>query len=188
VLSVFPRNLKRLIPITFVTLVLLNTIGYYLVFVGMEYQNDVLVTKQLDAFEYQKSEALTIKIPLAVPYLDDDSEFIRVEGKYVYQGESYRMVKQKYARDTLFIVCVKDQQDKLIHNAITDYVKGFTDKPSDSQSNGKGILLLNKDYIQHVLELNTSTVGWMTDVEKNSCYINIIATYSAAIVHPPERS
>jgi hypothetical protein len=154
----------------------------------MEYKNDVLVTKQLDAFEYQKSDALTIKIPLAVPYLADDAEFLRVEGKYVFKGESYRMVKQKYAQDTLYIVCVKDQRDKRLHNAMSDYVKGFTQKTSDRQNNGKTILLLNKDYIQYVIEVNASTPGWMTDVVKNSCYINLIATYSPAILRPPERS
>jgi len=181
-------KLKKLLPIAFVTLVLLNTMGYYLVFIGMAYKNDVMVTEQLDAFEYQSSDAMTIKIPLAVPYLADDAEFIRVEGKYVYEGESYRMVKQKYSQDTLYIVCVKDQQDKLIHNAISDYVKGFTHKASDRPNNGKTILLLNKDYIQNVVELNSSTPGWMADVVKNSCYINIVATYSPAILHPPERS
>ena len=169
------------------SLVLLNTVGYYLLFVGFEYRNDILMSRQLDDFQYEDSSSITIKIPIAVPYLADDTEFVRVEGKYEYHGEFYRMVKQKYAQDTLVIVCVRDQENKRIHGAMADYVKTFADKPADHQTHAKLILSFNKDYIQHKIEVKSSTAGWVSEVTPSSFCKHLIPTYTSNILHPPER-
>ena len=63
------------------------------------------------------------------------------------KGEFYRLVKQKYQNDTLFIVCIKDQASKRIQQAVTDYAKTFTDKPIDTKHNGKANFNFVKDYL-----------------------------------------
>ena len=178
--------LKRSFSLPLILLVFLNTIGYYLVFLGIEYKNDIHMIQKLDASEYNQLTSITVKIPIAIPYLSDDTEYTRVDGKYEYHGEYYRMVKQKYGQDTLYIVCVKDQENKRIHSAMSDYVKSFAGK-STTHDNLKNAFSFNKDYIQHHLKLSISTFGWVLEFERKSFYNNLIPTYSPSIIHPPER-
>ncbi len=63
------------------------------------------------------------------------------------KGEFYRLVKQKYQNDTLFMVCIKDHASKRIEQAVTDYVKTFTDKPIDTKHSGKVNTNFIKDFL-----------------------------------------
>lgn len=154
---------------------------------GIEYENDVHMIRKLDASDYNTSNSIIVKIPIAVPYLSDDTEYVRIDGKYEFNGEYYRMVKQKYAQDTLYIVCVKDQENKRIHGAMSDYVKSFADKPATPHGNAKLVFSFNKDYIRLHLKLTISTFGWVLELEKKSFCSNLIPTYIPTIIHPPER-
>lgn len=184
---VFEKKLKRSVSLALVILVFLNTMGYYLVFLGIEYRNDIRMLRLLDTSDYNPSVPITVKIPIAVPYLSDETEFTRVDGKYEHRGEYYRMVKQRYAQDTLYIICIKDNENKRIRGAMSDYVRTFAHNPIDPQSSAKLILSFNKDYIQPHIELKTSTAGWVADIIKASFYGNLVSTYSSSIIHPPER-
>lgn len=162
--------------------------GYYVVFVGMQYRNDVAMVEQLDHGQYEQNQTVTIKIPIAVPYMTDQGDFVRVDGKFEHQGEFYRLVKQKYSQDTLTVVCVKDHENKRIHEALTDYVKTFTDKSSDQQSQGKVTITFIKDYIAQDFELKTLTNGWFSSIVNNHLSKNLIPSFFASIVHPPDRA
>lgn len=162
--------------------------GYYVVFMGMQYKNDITMTERLDHEQYEESQTITIKIPIAVPYMTDNEEFVRVDGKFEHRGEFYRLVKQKYSKDTLTVICVKDHEDKRIQEALTGYVKTFTDKSSDQQSQGKPGVTFIKDYITPNFELKTLTNGWFSNIVNNHFSKNLIPSFFASIVHPPDRA
>lgn len=162
--------------------------GYYGVFLGMQYRNDVAMTKVLDADQYDDSQSFTIKIPVAVPYMTDNVDFQRVDGKFEHQGEHYRLVKQKYANDTLTIVCVKDPEHKRISQALSNYVKNFSDQSGDQNQNSKVTVNFIKDYLPQAFTLRTLTQGWAVDVIQNGFYMNLIPSFEVSVVHPPERA
>jgi hypothetical protein len=179
--------LKKLFSIVLIALILLNTMGYYAVFVGLQFQNDLQVINTLDAGKYDKSQTFTIKIPVSIPYKADQTEFERVDGEFAYEGEFYRTIKQKYAADTLTIICYKDPNTKIIQNALADYVKTFTDKPNDQKDNAK-IVSFIKDYITQSFSIINTSEGWQSSVIKNTFYSGLIPSFYASINHPPERS
>src|SRR5688572_3596354 len=100
----------------------------------------------LDKDLYSGSEAITIEIPVTIPYGVESSEYHRVDGEFEYQGEMYRIVKQRYSNNSLFVVCVKDVKGNRIGQALKDYVKTFSDKPADAKSQAKSHLTLIKYY------------------------------------------
>jgi hypothetical protein len=185
----FTKAIKQTLSVSLAALILLNTMGYYMVLVGLQYRNDVAMIKALDTDSYDEGQEVTIRIPVAIPYMNDGFEFERVNGKFQHNGETYRMVKQKYAQDTLIVVCVKDTENQRINNALTDYVKSFTDKAGDhqQQSSLKITLSYSKDYIQHRLAIRSTTTGWVADVVQQSPANDLIPTYSPSIILPPER-
>ena len=162
--------------------------GYYGVFLGLQYENDRTMIQRLDAEDYSSSETVTIKIPLTVPYAVDSRSFERVDGKFEHKGEFYRLVKQRLAGDTLYVVCIKDHHNKRINEAMSSFVKTFTDKPVDQHSGSKIVINFIKDYIQQSFTIQHLSVGWAADVVKeNSCSI-IESTFHTSILHPPERA
>ena len=115
--------MQRLISI-FLILVFLNYIaGYYVLFWVLKNQADVEMTQKLDAGEYSNSETVTFKFPFTLPYNRDMSSFERVDGSFQLNGQYFKLVKQKLAHDTLYIVCIRDYSIKTITTLLADFVK-----------------------------------------------------------------
>ena len=163
--------------------------GYYLVFIGLEFRNDRRMMQRLDAEKYDSSQTVTIKIPIAVPYMYDNVDYIRVDGKFEHEGVIYRLVKQKYQGDTLNIVCIKDPEQKVIQDALSNYLKSFTDSPGDQHgSNGKHVLAaFIKDYISTKISINQICTGWQSEIFHSYSVHLLVPSYCASIIHPPER-
>jgi hypothetical protein len=179
--------MKKIISFLLVALLLFNVLGYYGLFMGLHYQNKKQLIQRFDGSDYNESEAVTIKIPITVPYATDSKDFQRVDGEFEHQGEFYHMVKQRLSQDTLYIVCVKDKTSKRIHEALTDYVKTFTDKPVDAKSSAKSLPTFIKEYMTIQLEIKHLSDGWVQNVDKLSSTVVFIDSYQSSIVHPPER-
>jgi hypothetical protein len=179
---------KKIVSIAFIFLLLFNVLGYYGLFFGLHYQNRQELIQQFDTENYSKLETVTIKVPLAVPYANDSQEYQRVDGEFEHQGEFYHMVKQRLSQDTLYIVCVKDQQSKRINQALTDYVKTFADKPVDGKSQTTTLPSFIKEYLVGTYTIKSSSGGWSLNVNSESAPVVFIASFCASIIHPPERA
>lgn len=180
--------MKRLTTIVLVTLLLLNVLGYYGVFIGLQHHHHLAQIQRIDAELYDESETFTIKVPISIPYAVDQKEFERVDGEFELQGQFYRMVKQRLANDTLHIVCIKDQHGTRLTQALKDYVKSFTDKPIQGKSNGKTTISFIKDYIVSSHSIGHGSDGWSTMVVLQSQSRDLIPSFCSSIVHPPERA
>jgi hypothetical protein len=152
--------LRKLVILALLALLLLNVAGYYGVFVTAKFQNKKSQTLRFDSEDYDASKVETIKIPLNLAYPVQDNGFERVDGEFQYNGEFYRLIKQRFYQDTLHIVCIKDEQQKNIHEALTDYVKTFSDQPVDAKSGSKIKIDFIKDYIGSVTNISHTSAGW----------------------------
>ncbi len=180
--------MKKFASIAFVVIILFNTVGYYGVFLGLHIKNDLTMSKALADDIYDEANTITVKVPVSIPYLPDQEEFERVEGEIEHNGQLYRMVKQRYAKDTLTVICIKDTQHQRINLALSDYVKTVTDKAPDSKPVSKITISLIKDFLPTSIEIDSVTPGWTVSVSHNSRYQNLIPDFLASIVHPPERA
>jgi hypothetical protein len=167
---------------------MLNIMGYYGVFLGLHLNNDLKMSSALDADIYNQSNTITIKVAVAIPYMLDQSDFSRVNGQFKHNGELYRMVKQRYANDTLTVVCLRDTEHKKIDLALTDYVKTFSDQAPEPAPTSKTAVSFIKDYLPTFFEINSATNGWALQIQHHSDYQRLISTFSASIIHPPERA
>jgi hypothetical protein len=153
--------MKKFTSYVLVMLLLLNVMGYYGVFIGLKYSHSASINQRLDDSQYDESHTVTIKVPLTIAYYND-TEYQRVTGEIEHNGEVYRLVKQKYEKDTLYIVCIKDLESKRIKQALADYVKNFTDHSSDNSL--KSIPSFIKDFISTEFSFDPSNKGWTRDI------------------------
>lgn len=163
-----------------------NSLGYYGLFLGLRYQNDVEMMQKLDQSEYSESDMVTIKIPIAIPYATDSQDFERIDGMFEHKGEFYRLVKQRLLRDTLHVVCVKDYELAYINNAWESYVKTFTDNHSD-KSSAASFHTLIKDYLPRAFSILRDSLGWECEVAQRSYFNFFVSDFCPSIIHPPER-
>ena len=133
-----------------------------------------------------ESRAVTLKVPISIPYLQDQTEFERQDGTFNYQGEYYRIIKQKYASDTLTIVCFKDNESKAIQSALTDYVKTFTDNAQHDGGHAKISVTFIKAYIAQQFSISQSASGWLSEQHYKPCSLLLQETFTISINHPPE--
>ena len=139
--------------------------GFYGLLQGLRYKTTLELVQRLDNHQYSKEETIILKVPISVPYVLQEGDYERVDGEFEYEGEFYRLVKQKYENDTLHMVCIKDHTAKRIDQALADYVKTFTDKPVDSKNAGKTTVDFVKDYLPSGASMNAmSSNGWNYDL------------------------
>lgn len=144
------------------------------------------MVQRLDQQQYSHDETITIAVPFAIPY-QQDSEYSRVDGEIEHNGEFYRLVKQKFEKDTLFIVCIKDQQSKRIKQALADYVKTFTDKPVDANNAAKGSITFIKDFLPTSINISHACQGWNCAIIQAS-FLDHFYDRNSVVFTPPPRS
>lgn len=180
--------MKKLSAIFLVLLLLFNALGFVGLFMGLRYKTTQDLVKRLDNRDYSDEETVTLKVPMAIPYHIDSEEYDRVDGEIEHQGEFYRLVKQKLVKDTLYIVCIKDVESKRLNQALADYVKTFTDKPSNSNHHNTNIAsTFIKDFLPQTFAVEHTSSGWIQEVSVSSKPVVLLSSFSASIVHPPER-
>ena len=176
--------MKKITAIFLVLLLLFNALGFFGLFVGLQYKTKLDLVQRLDNDDYLVEETVTLKVPLALPYHIDSDEFERVDGEIEHNGEFYQLVKQKLEKDTLYIVCIKDHDSKRIKQALTDYVKTFTDKPIDAKHSGKVFSGFIKDFLPSSIELASASSGWNATVATTSLH-DSFSSRSIAVFSPP---
>ncbi|HMP99250.1 MAG TPA: hypothetical protein PKC24_05665 [Cyclobacteriaceae bacterium] len=139
---------------------MLNILGYYGVLMGIKHKHTQNLLLQFDADNYADLQEVTFKIPLAWPYAPSSLDYNRTNGEFEYEGEVYRLVKQKLQSDTLYLVCVRDFKSKAINQLLTDYVKTFTDKTDENNNSNSLLLKLFKDYMLAQVSLQSVNKGW----------------------------
>lgn len=177
--------MKKLFSSVFIVLILLNVMGYYGIFVGLQYSNSREMMRQFDAGLYDTEEAQTLKIPF--PSVHSSETFERVDGDFERHGETYRLIKQRLFRDTFHIVYIKDITGTAIQKALTDYVKTFSDKSTDD-SPQTVLPIFIKEYFTRPFFIQRLSPGYEQMARQESPPTVFIGAYIRSIVHPPERA
>lgn len=143
--------MKKALSILLLLVFLFNVGGYYIVFWGLRYQTDQELTYRLNTDQYDRSETLEIKIPVTLPYPIQSRDFERVDGRFEHNGEHFKLVKHKLQNDTLYIVCLRDQETRQLVAALTDYVHLTQARPEadSSQKARHSLSKLVKDFYSY---------------------------------------
>jgi hypothetical protein len=176
---------KRLLASLLLLLFVLNVFGYYGVFVGARLHEAQKIRSSFDIGNYQQGSEITFRVPLTLPYAVDRNEYQRVDGEFHYHGDVYRLVKQKLTRDTLHIVCVRDNQSKKIDKALKDYVKTFTDSPVSEKNHSKSARSISNDYFSITISLEKRQEGWELSFQWPEGLRGRISSFRQPITQPP---
>jgi hypothetical protein len=148
--------MKKIVAISLIWIFLFNVIGYYGIYAGMLHQSNKKAEQQIEDNNYDKSQTITFKIPLTLPYPVQNG-FERLSGDFEHEGEFYKLVEQKYENDTVYIVCLRNNEVKKALEVANDFVKQSTDQSPSSNQNTKTLTGLLKDYNPVVDEITLAS-------------------------------
>ncbi len=136
--------LKKPIAILLLAVYLFNLCGYSLVFRYFIHQSEEQFVQQLDHNKYKENDLLQISIPLHLPYMQNSSGFERIEGSIENNGTQYNYVKRMVHNDTLYIMCLPNNQKTQLVKGKSNYagqVNDFTSNKKGKESSAKKINL-----------------------------------------------
>ncbi len=167
-------------------LFLFNVGGYYAMFFGFRLQANQEFIEQLNEDTYSSDGSVIIKIHSPLPYQTDWKDYERVNGEFEYNGEFYKLVKQKLERDTLYVVCVKDPKQKQLVDAMADFTKLTNDLPSTSKTT-KLLSSFSKEYKSvSTLQLIEHEQGWCTSTGFFSPSFSLLQQETPVFSPPPQ--
>ncbi len=179
--------MKKLISIVLLLALLFNLAGYNLLFWALKYQAKQELIQHLDANSYSANRTITIKIPISIPYQTDWTAYERVDGDFEHHGEFYKLIKQKLASDTLYVVCIKDHKQKQLSSAMADFTKLVHDLPGTSNTL-KLLGSFQKEYkFSTTVELFANASGWFRNRNYTDAVFSLLH-YNEEIVSPPPES
>jgi hypothetical protein len=103
----------------------------------------------------ENTDQRLLEIPLSLPYMADQEYFQLTNTSFEKDGQYFRVIKQRYAKDTLQLVYVPDSAKKNLDQTIKQWITFLV---NDEIPDGSGNSLLSKtflkDYTQPVNNLD----------------------------------
>ncbi|HEX8060845.1 MAG TPA: hypothetical protein VF473_07910, partial [Cyclobacteriaceae bacterium] len=152
-------SMKKLAALALLFIFLFNIGGYSVLYWMADQQASKELQSRLDTGQFSGSQTITIKAPISIPY-QSDREYEKVRGEFEYQGQFYKLVKQRVLGDTLYVVCVIDSKKK----ALSDEMNEFTRKANDASSASQPLKVASsqvQDYSnESAIGLTPLSSGW----------------------------
>jgi hypothetical protein len=152
--------MKKVTAFVLLIIFLINIGGYSVMYRMAGRRATKELTAKLDKNEFSGSLAITIKIPVALPY-QPNSDYERIDGEFEYQGQFYKLVKQRVFSDTLYVVCLIDVKKKQLVDDMHEYTRLTSESSPNSQSSKSAWGNPLQEYSsQGIIELIPSSSGW----------------------------
>ena len=154
--------MKKPIAILLLTVHLFNLGGYSLIFRYLIRQSNTKFVKQLDRHAYNDADLVEISIPLHLPYSQNSSAFERIDGSVENNGIHYNLVKQRIHNDTLYIMCLPNEQKTQLAKGKTRYAEEVNDFSSNKKEKESPVkkttpVEYSNDVAQYLLVPNNDT-------------------------------
>ncbi len=125
----------------------LYNIGYYGFYMAFNYQLDQKWNTKVLEDNLIEEELLHTSIPLSIPYQPDQNEYRTINGKLEIDGNYYRIVSQKYARDTLHVIYVNDTLQEGLEQSMNEWLSSLYQKPLSNDQDIQFWKVLAKDFM-----------------------------------------
>ena len=108
---------------------LFNMGGYLLLYQYVIKQSDAFANEQISKGLYKPAELVEIKIPIRMPYIQEQKEYEPIAGQIELKGHNYNYVALKMTRDTMYVKCVPNyEKTRLVSENIIS-AKDVSDTP-----------------------------------------------------------
>ena len=180
-MCIFPPILKKLASILLIILFLFNLVGYRIVYCYEQQQADNQLEASLNKDLYNEADLLTIKVPLSLPYLVNNSSFERVDGEIKVNGKIYKYVKRRILEGQLVLLCLPDYNKMLLQSEARESYKTIADGIPNSKKPGDSKSISFKNIFT---DFNTSEINYTLNIFSNKICFESLNRPSRIITFP----
>lgn len=128
-------TVKQAATILLMTILAFNWLGYRLLSDYLEHRSDIALENKINTDNYDENSLIELRVPLNAPYLNNTTDFERVDGEIELDGIHYKYVKRKVENGELVLMCIPNENKTRILNSRVDFFKMVNDV--DQKSDGK---------------------------------------------------
>lgn len=126
---------------------LLYHVGYFAIYFTSCYQLEASWKEKIEENDLENEYLQMESINLSIPYQQDQETFQSASGTVEIAGRIYRIVKQRYAKDTLHVVYVNDIQSENLKNSFTKWLGSLSQRPVSEEGSKTVLINLAKNYL-----------------------------------------
>jgi hypothetical protein len=165
-----------------------NMGGYMLLFQYFMTASDQFANEQISKGYYKPDELVEIKIPIRMPYVQEQRQYENISGQIQLKGNCYNYVALKITRDTMYVKCIPNYaKTKLVNdNVIT--AKDVSDTPLAKKNHTPLIKKTgwDNDYNYTTLLFDLTVSAQSTRSLLVYVAPKMISTYLSAPAQPPD--
>jgi hypothetical protein len=160
--------------------------GYYGFYINALYQLESSWNLKIESGDLPENLLQTKSISLTFPYQPDQEDFQPVSEKLEIEGKFYRVVKQKYAKDTLHIVYINDIERDQLKISFNEWIYSITQKPVSKD--GKQVILANttKNYLPINFSFSFDSVLYDDFIKSTQYYVVVKSPFLKIPTPPPQ--
>lgn len=180
--------MKKLAAILLIAILFFNWYGYRIVTSLLTRDADKQLELRLDNNDYDEAQLIEIKVPLNMPYQNEQADFERHYGEMEVDGKYYTYVKRKVENGYLILKCIPNNTKEQIKAAGNDYFKmtNGLDQPDKKQDKNNFAKNFWSEYDgrenDYTLDISTDLIN--KNFLNNSPFLNDLCLSTPA--QPPE--
>jgi hypothetical protein len=180
--------LKKIFAIFMLAVLVFNMGGYMLLFQYFMKASDQFANEQISKGYYRPDELVEIKIPVRMPYVQEQRQYENISGQIQLKGNCYNYVALKMTRDTMYVKCIPNYtKTKLVNdNVIT--AKEISDTPLAKKNHLPLVKKtgLDNDYNYTIALFNLPVPAKSTRSQLVYIAPKTLSTYLSAPAQPPD--
>jgi hypothetical protein len=151
-------------------------------------QSDKELVLRADKNQYTDDELTEIKMPLHMPYITNSAGYERVDGAVEINGTYYNYVKRKVSNDTLYLMCLPNNDKTKLYSARNDYANKVQNAPVNGKSTDASIkkCLLASEYNPPVVQFILQAPPSITSQKVKPSDTPILYSFLSETFHPPQ--
>ncbi len=170
-----------------------NWAGFRLLNCFLEDRANRHLETALDNNEYDKSDLISIKIPvLYLPYYNNSTVFERIDGRVEIQGIEYKYVKRRIFNDSLELLCIPNHAIMKMREAKDEFLKFLNDlhtgaekSPNNHHGSSK---IFSIDYYTVINSFSVNDLHAIVSPISPHYFITSSSPHHLIVEQPPENA
>jgi hypothetical protein len=176
--------MRRISTCLLLLVFLLYQAGFYLFYLAQKRIIDYKMEASRDLL-MGETNLIVKSIPISFPYQSDQEEYQPVMRVIEDNGKFYRVVMQRYAKDTLHIMYIADKDNQSLHTSLKEWVNTISQQSShDKKMSVKDGL--EKNYIPYRLVIDLSNFFRVNNSEYYQCIPEVLVNPLEKLTPPPK--
>ena len=173
--------MRRLFAILLLSTFLIHSYGFYGIYWFLQLKLNSEWASKLGGENEEQIKYFQSAFPISLPYQPDQDSFQNTSGTFEMYGVYYRIIKQRYAKDTLYVVYTPDLTKGQLEKTLQSYLRAINGFATSGLELFSSLKTMIRDFIPTA---KYNILPHIVDMVKTQFANNGLAYYIAYLIVP----